>query len=168
MFSLVCGLVVWFLAGQELCLFFTAFCLAQGPTHIPVIWVFGAVNQLGCEADHSSPSNAEVKNMWSYAFTPQYAFISCTRRLNVFIVAVSSNFCKYNLPAYITVQSLKLFFCVLLIQHIRKELQIEVEDISADYILDCWGFFFLVIVSFLILFWSLCKVRLCWNIANQN
>ena len=34
------------------------------------------------------------------------------------------------------VQRLKLFFCMLLIHHIKKELQIEVEDISADYILD--------------------------------
>jgi len=29
---------------------------------------------LGCEADHSPPSNAEVKNAWSYTYTPQYAF----------------------------------------------------------------------------------------------
>jgi hypothetical protein len=30
---------------------------------------FLGVKQLGREADHSSPSNAEVKNAWSYAST---------------------------------------------------------------------------------------------------
>jgi len=29
----------------------------------------------GREADHSSPSSAEVKNTWSYTFTPQYVFM---------------------------------------------------------------------------------------------
>jgi hypothetical protein len=34
------------------------------------------VKQLGREADHSSPSSAEVKNAWSYTSTPQYAFMA--------------------------------------------------------------------------------------------
>jgi hypothetical protein len=29
----------------------------------------------GREADHSPPSSAEVKNAWSYASTPPYAFV---------------------------------------------------------------------------------------------
>jgi hypothetical protein len=29
------------------------------------------------EVDHSSPSNAEVKNAWSYTFTPPYVFTAC-------------------------------------------------------------------------------------------
>jgi hypothetical protein len=29
-----------------------------------------------CEADHSPPSTAKVKNAWSYTFTPQYAFMA--------------------------------------------------------------------------------------------
>jgi len=87
---------------QGVCLFSTASHLALGPTHTPIAWVIGAVNQLGSETDHSSLANAEVKNEWSYAFTPQFAFMACTKRLNVFIVAVTSNFCRDNLPAYVT------------------------------------------------------------------
>jgi hypothetical protein len=30
----------------------------------------------GREADHSPPSNAEVKNAWSYTSTPQYVFMT--------------------------------------------------------------------------------------------
>jgi hypothetical protein len=50
-----------------------------GPTHPPIQWVPGAlslgVTRLGCEADHSPPSSAEVKE-WSYTSTPQYAFMA--------------------------------------------------------------------------------------------
>ena len=86
-----------------MCLFSTAYHLALGPTQTPIVWLIGAVNQLGCEADNSFPSNAEVKNEWSCAFTPQFAFMACTRRLNVLIMAVSWNFCRDDLPAYVTV-----------------------------------------------------------------
>jgi hypothetical protein len=47
---------------------------ALGPTQPPIQWVPGAlsleVKQPGCEADHSPPSSAEVKNVWSYTSTP--------------------------------------------------------------------------------------------------
>jgi hypothetical protein len=33
------------------------------------------LHRLGCEADHSPPSSAKVKNAWSYTSTPQYAFM---------------------------------------------------------------------------------------------
>jgi hypothetical protein len=50
-----------------------------GPTQPPIEGVSGAlslrVKQLGHEADHLPPSSAEVKNVWSYTSTPQYAFI---------------------------------------------------------------------------------------------
>jgi len=53
--------------------------LAQGPTQPPIQWVPGAlsvgVKQPGCEADHSPPCGVEVKNVWSYTSTPQYAFM---------------------------------------------------------------------------------------------
>jgi len=32
------------------------------------------VKQLGCEADHSCPSDADFKNGWSCIFTPLFAF----------------------------------------------------------------------------------------------
>jgi hypothetical protein len=36
---------------------------------------FSGVKRPGCEADHSPPSSAEVKNAWSYTSTPQYVFM---------------------------------------------------------------------------------------------
>jgi hypothetical protein len=49
-------------------------------TQPPIQWVPGTLS-LGVkrsrrEADHSSPSNAEVKNAWSYTSIPQYAFMA--------------------------------------------------------------------------------------------
>jgi hypothetical protein len=49
-----------------------------GPTQPPVQWVPGAIS-LGVkwpenEADHSPPCSTEVKYVWSYTSTPQYAF----------------------------------------------------------------------------------------------
>jgi hypothetical protein len=34
------------------------------------------VKLLGLEADHSPPSSAEVKNVWSYTSTPPYVFMA--------------------------------------------------------------------------------------------
>jgi hypothetical protein len=34
------------------------------------------IKRSGCEADHSPPSIAEVKNEWSYTSTPQYVFMA--------------------------------------------------------------------------------------------
>jgi len=48
--------------------------LALGPNQPPIQWVPGAlslgVKRLGCEADHSPPPSAEVKNVWSYTSSP--------------------------------------------------------------------------------------------------
>jgi hypothetical protein len=45
----------------------------------PIQWVPGAISLgvkwLGHKADHSPPSSAGVKNMWSYTSTPLYAFM---------------------------------------------------------------------------------------------
>jgi hypothetical protein len=50
------------------------FCVALGPSQPPIQWVLGAlslgVKWPGREADHSSPSSAEVKIAWSYTSTP--------------------------------------------------------------------------------------------------
>jgi hypothetical protein len=47
---------------------------ALGPTQSPIHWVPGAlslgIKRPGCEADHSPPSSAELKNSWSYISTP--------------------------------------------------------------------------------------------------
>jgi hypothetical protein len=51
-----------------------------GPTQSPLHWVQGAlspgIKQPKQEADHSSPSHAEVNNEWSHTVTPPYAFIA--------------------------------------------------------------------------------------------
>jgi hypothetical protein len=57
------GVYSWW--GLGIFLFNTMSILALGPTQPPIEWVPGAlsleVKQLGCEADHSPPSSAEVK-----------------------------------------------------------------------------------------------------------
>jgi hypothetical protein len=65
--------------GRELVgFFFISSTPALGSTQPPIHWVPGAltpgVKWLGCEADHSSPSSAEVKNVWSYTSTPGLCF----------------------------------------------------------------------------------------------
>jgi len=51
--------------GLGIFLFTTASRMALGPTQPPILWVLGAfslgIKQPGCEADHSPPSSAEVK-----------------------------------------------------------------------------------------------------------
>jgi hypothetical protein len=49
--------------------------------HLSLIkWVAGAlipgIERPWREADHSSPSNAEVKKVWSYSSTPQFVFMA--------------------------------------------------------------------------------------------
>jgi hypothetical protein len=52
----------------------TASRSALGPIQPPIQWVLGAsspgLKQPGREADHSPPSNVEVKNAWGYTSTP--------------------------------------------------------------------------------------------------
>jgi hypothetical protein len=61
-------------------LFFKSSNLVLGPTWPPIQWVLGAlcleVKQLGCEADHSSPTSAKFKNIWIYTSTPSYVLVS--------------------------------------------------------------------------------------------
>jgi hypothetical protein len=69
---------VQFLAGAGIFLFATTSRPPRGPTQPPTQHVTGAlflaVKQLVCEGDHSPPSGAEVKNVWSYNSTPPYIF----------------------------------------------------------------------------------------------
>jgi hypothetical protein len=55
--------------------FSVALGLAQGP----IQWVPGSlspgIKRPWREADHSPPSVAEIKNAWSYTYTPQYVFM---------------------------------------------------------------------------------------------
>jgi len=51
-----------------------------GPIQPAIQWVPGTlflgVKWPGREADHSPRTNAEVKNAWKYASTPQHAFMA--------------------------------------------------------------------------------------------
>jgi uncharacterized protein YcsI (UPF0317 family) len=50
------------------------------------------VKRLGREADHSSPSSAEAKNMWSCNFTPQYIIMaSCLTKRQLLLHGVVSS-----------------------------------------------------------------------------
>jgi hypothetical protein len=66
--------------GLGIFLFTTASRTALGPTQPPIQWVPGelslGVKWLGCEADHSPPSSAEVEYVWSYTSTPHYIFMA--------------------------------------------------------------------------------------------
>jgi len=66
--------------GIDVCLFATASRPALGPNQLPIKWVSEAlslrVKRPGRKADHSPTSRAEVKNTWSYTYTPPYAFRS--------------------------------------------------------------------------------------------
>jgi hypothetical protein len=64
---------------QRLLLFATASRLAPGPTQPPIQWVPKALSPVVklplSEADHSLPSAAAVKNVWSYIYTPPYVLV---------------------------------------------------------------------------------------------
>jgi hypothetical protein len=56
----------------------TAYRLALRTTCSPIQWIPGplslGIKWLGCEADHSPPSNATF-NVWNYISTPSYVFM---------------------------------------------------------------------------------------------
>jgi hypothetical protein len=61
-------------------LFSTSSRPALGPTQSPIPWVPGPLspgaNREGREADHSPPTNSEVKKMWIYKSTPPHVFMT--------------------------------------------------------------------------------------------
>jgi hypothetical protein len=65
--------------GRDTSLFAIASRPALEPKEPPMKLVQGSVSpgikRLGREADHSSPSSAEVKNRCSYTSTPPYVFV---------------------------------------------------------------------------------------------
>jgi hypothetical protein len=98
--ALLIALVCWlddegFESRQRLgfFLFTTVSIPALGPTQPPLKRVTGALS-LGIkrpvrEADHSPTSSAEVKNAWSYTFTPPIRLLgvvlSCSTEINLLL-----------------------------------------------------------------------------------
>jgi hypothetical protein len=70
---------------------------AVGPTMPTIQWILRAlspeIKHLRHEADHSHPSRAEIKNVWSFTSTPPYDFMAwCLvkhRRINLHDVELS-------------------------------------------------------------------------------
>jgi len=66
--------------GLGIFLFTTASIPALGLTQSSIHWVTVSlslgVKRPGRRAEHSLPSNTEVKNEWSYTSTPQYAYMA--------------------------------------------------------------------------------------------
>jgi hypothetical protein len=66
--------------GLGIFLFTTPSRTTLGSTQPPIQRVIGAlslaVKRPGREAEHPPLSSAEVKNAWSYTFTPQYVFMA--------------------------------------------------------------------------------------------
>jgi hypothetical protein len=60
------------------------------------------VKQQGCEADHSLPSSAKVKNAWRYTFTPPYVFMvwDLVKHSNIFTFVSTKFFHIFLSKAY--------------------------------------------------------------------
>jgi len=65
---------------------------ASRPVLGPTQWVPGSlslrVKLSGCKADHSPPSNAEVKNVWCYTYTLSYVFLACLVKYSIWFHGV--------------------------------------------------------------------------------
>jgi hypothetical protein len=61
-------------------LFSTSLRPALGSSQPPIKWVPRAlspgVKRQGCQTDHSPPTSAEVKKIWTYTSTPPYVFMA--------------------------------------------------------------------------------------------
>jgi hypothetical protein len=82
--------------------------LFLGPTQPCIQRLPGAVSpfvkQPGREADHSPPSSAEVKNVWSYTSTPQHVFMAwcLVKHRNYFILTLwSAEDTNLHLPCFV-------------------------------------------------------------------
>jgi hypothetical protein len=77
--------VVLFLIGARICLFSKTSRPVLGPIHPPTHGAPGVpyqgVKRPRREPDHSPPWNALVKNKWSCASTPLYAFMVCIKAI---------------------------------------------------------------------------------------
>jgi hypothetical protein len=101
--------------GQGIFLFTTASRTAVGPTQPPIQWVTGVlslgIKWPGREADHSLPSNAELKNVWSYTSTPQHLFVAWC------FVKYRDSF-KHRCSLYLSCKIQKKIICTKIINYV--------------------------------------------------
>jgi hypothetical protein len=115
------GILLWYPARPREIFILPVIRTVLGPTqpHIQSVLrsVSLKVNWPGCEADHSCPSSAEVKNEWTYNSAPPYALKACTKAilslpfaLNNFRLLIQSYVLQENL--WSCVHSSQCFTCV--------------------------------------------------------
>jgi len=95
----------------------TASRTALGPIQPPIQWIPGAlslwVNRPRREAEHSSPSSAEVKKPWSYTSTLQYAFMAwCSDEAQGQIYLYINSYLLQLLLEYFMFHYSTIFVCV--------------------------------------------------------
>jgi hypothetical protein len=108
------------LQGLGIFLFTAVSRTALGSTQPPIQWVLGTlslgVKRLGREVDHSLPSSAEVKNVWSYTSTPQYVFMAwCLVKHRDNLTFTSSNELFYG---FFLLSCSRSLFTIILLQSI--------------------------------------------------
>jgi hypothetical protein len=86
-------IMVWFMAGTKL--FTTVFGLSLRPSQPPVLVGSVELKWSGHEINHDSPSDTNVKNAWSYTFTPpsvckEWSLIELSRTLLIESLAQDS------------------------------------------------------------------------------
>jgi hypothetical protein len=85
----------------------TGFRQTLGSTLPPMPWV-PAVKRPGREADRSPSASAEVKKMWMYTSTPQYAFMTFIDSFNSFYFIVEHRTSTKDLQRTVPSQALDL------------------------------------------------------------
>jgi hypothetical protein len=79
--------------------------------------------QAGCKADHSLPSNGEIKNEWRYISTPEYEFLTCIGTTFFPFMLI----CKYS-----------KHFCHLLLKSSFKSQKCQFKYVTTGCMNYCW------------------------------
>jgi hypothetical protein len=115
-----------FWQGRDFFVFATVSRPTLWPTQPPKQWVPGTpypgIKHLGCEADHSPPSSAKVKNVWNYTFIPPFVFMAW-----------------YLVYLYLAL-SLKLCSPETLMIQLSSQYRVTVLHTVTNHEMSCWHF----------------------------
>ena len=78
-------------SGQEECVSEFSICMAIIESTYKGI--FPGAKRPASETDRSTQTSSEVKNEWSYAFTPTYVFMACTYRYKFTFIFTLAKLC---------------------------------------------------------------------------